>query len=53
MGQRLGDNERCCKTGDIGRDTKFKDVRQGTYDIRQEQEKGKKEMRTGGTEEKG
>ncbi len=35
-------------TGDVGWETKYKDVRVGTKDIRQGQEKGKEECVTGG-----
>ncbi len=44
MGQRTGDNEQSCKTGDIGRETNSEVLRQETYDIRQEQEMGTKDM---------
>ncbi len=39
------------KTGDLGWETKYKDVREGTKDVRQGLEKGTEEWVTGGREE--
>jgi hypothetical protein len=40
------------ETGDMGWETKYKDVREGTKDVRQGQEKGTEKWVTGGREEK-
>jgi hypothetical protein len=47
-----GYKEQRHKTGDIGWETKYKDVREGIKEIRQGQEKGTEEWVTGGSEEK-
>jgi hypothetical protein len=47
-----GDTEQRRKTGDIEWKTKYKDVREGTEDVRQRQEKGTEEWVTGRREEK-